>query len=57
MFFGSSIKWKKKSTKTYNSGDSLVVTYLTTSLLVRYLNRAERTGSLAITYSTTTTYL
>jgi hypothetical protein len=46
MFFGSSIEWKKKSTKTYNSGDSPVVTHLTTSPPVRCLNRAERTGSL-----------
>jgi hypothetical protein len=33
-------------TKTYNSGDSPVVTHLTTSPPVRCLNRAERTGSL-----------
>jgi hypothetical protein len=32
--------------KTYNSGDSPVVTHLTTSPPVRCLNRAERTGSL-----------
>jgi hypothetical protein len=36
----------KKSTKTYNSWDSLMVTHLTTSQPVRCLNRAERTGSL-----------
>jgi hypothetical protein len=35
-----------KKTKTYNSGDSPVVTHLTTSPPVRCLNRAERTGSL-----------
>ncbi|KAH7390766.1 hypothetical protein DE146DRAFT_142482 [Phaeosphaeria sp. MPI-PUGE-AT-0046c] len=32
--------------KTYNSGDSLMVTHSTTSPPVRCLNRAERTGSL-----------
>ena len=37
---------KKKKTKTYNSGYSLVVTHLTTNPPVRCLNRAERTGSL-----------
>jgi hypothetical protein len=37
---------KKKKAKTYNSGDSLVVTHLTTNPPVRCLNRAERTGSL-----------
>jgi hypothetical protein len=35
-----------KTTKTYNSGYSLVVTHLTTNPPVRCLNRAERTGSL-----------
>jgi hypothetical protein len=35
-----------KTAKTYNSGDSPVVTHLTTSPPVRCLNRAERTGSL-----------
>jgi hypothetical protein len=35
-------------TKTYNSGDSLVVTHLTTNPLVSCLNRAERTGSLVL---------
>jgi hypothetical protein len=41
---------KKKSieAKTYNSGDSLVVTHLTTSPPVSCLNRAERTGSLVL---------
>jgi hypothetical protein len=37
---------QKESSKTYNSGDSPVVTHLTTSPPVRCLNRAERTGSL-----------
>jgi hypothetical protein len=37
---------KKRKAKTYNSGDSPVVTHLTTSPPVRCLNRAERTGSL-----------
>jgi hypothetical protein len=36
----------KKKQNTYNSGDSLMVTHLTTSPPVRCLNRAERTGSL-----------
>ncbi|KAF2680469.1 hypothetical protein K458DRAFT_311739, partial [Lentithecium fluviatile CBS 122367] len=35
----------KKSKKTYNSGDSLVVTHLTTSPPVKCLCKAERTGS------------
>ena len=33
------------SKKTYNSGDSLVVTHLTTSPPVHCLSKAERTGS------------
>jgi hypothetical protein len=37
----------KRETKTYNSGDLLVVTHLTTNPPVSCLNRAERTGSLA----------
>jgi hypothetical protein len=37
---------KRNDLKTYNSGDSPVVTHLTTSPPVRCLNRAERTGSL-----------
>jgi hypothetical protein len=37
---------RKKNAKTYNRGDSPVVTHLTTSPPVRCLNRAERTGSL-----------
>jgi hypothetical protein len=32
--------------KTYNSGNSLMVTHLTTNPPVRCLNMAERTGSL-----------
>jgi hypothetical protein len=47
----------EKIAKTYNSGDSPVVTHLTTSPPVRCLNRAERTGSLAITCSATTACL
>jgi hypothetical protein len=35
-----------KKTKTYNSGDSLVVTHLTTNPPVHCLYMAERTGSL-----------
>ena len=34
--------------KTYNSGDSLVVSYLTTNQPVHYLYMAERTGSLVV---------
>jgi hypothetical protein len=40
--------------KTFNSGDSPVVTYLTTSPPVRCFNRAERTGSLVVTTSVDT---
>ena len=36
----------KKNAKTYNSGDSLVVTHLTTNPPVSCLYMAERTGSL-----------
>ncbi|KAF2022539.1 hypothetical protein EK21DRAFT_83148 [Setomelanomma holmii] len=36
---------RAKITKTYNSGDSPVVTHLTTSLPVHCLSKAERTGS------------
>jgi hypothetical protein len=43
-----------KTTKTYNSGYSLVVTYLTTNPPVRCLNRAERTGSLTVSCPATT---
>jgi hypothetical protein len=35
-----------KMSKTYNSGDSLVVTHLTTNPTVHCLYMAERTGSL-----------
>jgi hypothetical protein len=38
----------KRGAKTYNSGDSLVVTHLTTNPPVSCLNRAERTGSLVV---------
>jgi hypothetical protein len=48
---------KSKKTKTYNSGHSLVVTHLTTNPLVRCLNRAERTGSLIVSWSLTTKVL
>ncbi|KAF2625017.1 hypothetical protein BU25DRAFT_130876 [Macroventuria anomochaeta] len=43
--------------KTYNSGYLLVVTHLTTNPPVRCLNRAERTGSLAVSWSLTTKIL
>jgi len=43
----------KKKAKTYNSGDSLVVTHLTTNPPVSCLYMAERTGSLALTCLTT----
>ncbi|KAF1934710.1 hypothetical protein EJ02DRAFT_363107, partial [Clathrospora elynae] len=36
---------QKKTSKTYNSGDSLVVTHLTTNPPVHCLSTAERTGS------------
>jgi hypothetical protein len=39
---------RSKKKKTFNSGDSPVVTHLTTSPPVRCLNRAERTGSLVL---------
>ena len=39
-------KMAKRSPKTYNSGDSLVVTHLTTNPPVSCLYMAERTGSL-----------
>ncbi|KAF1850469.1 uncharacterized protein K460DRAFT_270036 [Cucurbitaria berberidis CBS 394.84] len=35
----------KRMAKTYNSGDSLVVTHLTTNPPVSCLSTAERTGS------------
>jgi hypothetical protein len=37
--------------KTYNSGDSLVVTHLTTNPPVSCLSKAERTGSPAFTHA------
>ena len=37
-----------KNAKTYNSGDSLVVTHLTTSPPVHCLYMAERTGGLIL---------
>ena len=42
----SILRYIRQKLKTYNSGDSPVVTHLTTSPPVRCLNRAERTGSL-----------
>ena len=39
-------KLEGKNPKTYNSGDSLVVTHLTTNPPVHCLYMAERTGSL-----------
>jgi hypothetical protein len=36
---------ERQEAKTYNSGDSLVVTHLTTNSPVQCLTRAERTGS------------
>ena len=39
-------KKTSKNPKTYNSGDSLVVTHLTTNPPVHCLYMAERTGSL-----------
>jgi hypothetical protein len=42
----TAVKLQKQSAKTYNRGDSLMVTHLTTNPPVRCLNRAERTGSL-----------
>jgi hypothetical protein len=43
------LSWLEKAckniTKTYNSGDSLVVTHLTTNPPVSCLSTAERTGS------------
>ena len=38
----------KRGAKTYNSGDSLVVTHLTTNPPVSCLYMAERTGSLIL---------
>ena len=47
----------QKIAKTYNSGYSLVVTHLTTNPPVRCLNRAERTGSLVVSWPLTTDIL
>ncbi|ENI01629.1 hypothetical protein COCC4DRAFT_147362 [Bipolaris maydis ATCC 48331] len=40
-------KYKHKRSKTYDSGDSPVVSHLTTSPPVKYLTNGERTGSSA----------
>jgi hypothetical protein len=45
----------KKVKKKYNNGDSLAVAHLTSSPPVRYLNRAERTGSFVGSCSLATT--
>ena len=45
---GKKIGQKEDLAKTYNSGDSLVVTHLTTNLPVHCLYMAERTGSLIL---------
>jgi hypothetical protein len=45
---------EQKDAKLYNSGDSLVVTYLTTNPPVHCLYIAERTGSLVLSYSIVT---
>ena len=44
MFYPTFVS-KKNSGKTYNSGDSPVVTHLTTNPPVHCLSTAERTGS------------
>ena len=43
--FNSTSSGKVQSKKTYNSGDSPVVTHLTTNPPVHCLSTAERTGS------------
>jgi hypothetical protein len=48
------IEKRETKTKPYNSGYLLVVTHLTTNPPVRCLNRAERTGSLIVSYSAIT---
>jgi hypothetical protein len=48
MFQRQQLRRAKRYAKTYNSGDSLVVTHLTTNPPVSCLNRAERTGSLVL---------
>ena len=45
---GFEAKKGQKRAKTYNSGDSLVVTHLTTNPPVYCLYMAERTGSLIL---------
>ena len=45
-------KERAQMAKTYNSGDLVVVTHLTTNPPVSCLYMAERTGSLAFTYAT-----
>jgi hypothetical protein len=45
---------QKQTQKTYNSADSHLVTHDTTNTSARRLNRAERTGSIVVSYSTTT---
>jgi hypothetical protein len=51
MHKGTKDRWSdldmraKRNVKTYNSGDSLVVTHLTTNPPVTSLSTAERTGS------------
>jgi hypothetical protein len=42
------LKMGQKENVTYNSGDSLVVTHLTTNPPVHCLYKAERTGSLIL---------
>jgi hypothetical protein len=46
MAVGCREQKRKQKAKTYNSGDSLVVTHLTTNPPVSCLYMAERTGSL-----------
>ena len=46
QYFHLSLMTKNK--KTYNSGDSLVVTHLTTSPPIHGLKMAERTGCLVL---------
>jgi hypothetical protein len=49
-----SVAYGQKKSKTYSSGDSLVVVHLTTNPPVSCSNRAERTGSLVFTRATAT---
>jgi hypothetical protein len=48
IYMAASHAIEQKRTKTYNSGDSLVVTHLTTNPPVSCLYMAERTGSLIL---------